>query len=333
MLNVLYQSNDNYASITGISILSLLTNNKDIEEINILVLDDSISQINKDRIQKVCDDFGRKLIFIDSTAILNKLKELKVSPFKGTYTTYFKLIALDNLSEQYDRILQLDGDTIIEGSLKPLITEDIENCVCAATYDCTMNGYKKFINIPETDEYYNCGVLLVNLKEWKKQDCTNKIINHLTYERNGYYTVDQDIINVLFRKQIKYLDIKYNYNSGFFLYGIKGSLKLYNLKPEYYNTVEEIEEASKNIVLYHCMGAMSGRPWEKNSIHPQNALFDKYWFNSPWKDDEKKTPKRSKIFAIQRFLYLHLPLGLYIPFHKTMQWFYLNNMNKKVQGK
>lgn len=331
ILNILYQSNDYYAPITGVSMTSLMENNKDIDSINFFVLDDNITADNKAKMKAVCDKYKRSLTLINTDKILKTLKDLKVHPFKGTYTTYFKLIALDDLKVKTDRILQLDGDTVINGSLKELCDVDLEGLVCAATYDCTMNSYKAMIDIPATDKYYNCGVLLINQKEWKDYRCTEKIIDHLKNVRSGYYTVDQDIINVLFRDKINYLDLKYNFNSGFYIYGVKESLRMYDLKPEYYNTVKQVEKAMKSPVLFHCMGAMTGRPWEQYSIHPQNELFDRYLKISPWKDFEKVKVNRIWIFKVQRALYLALPRPLYIPLHKFAQKRYLSGMNQTVQ--
>lgn len=331
ILNVLYQSNDNYAAITGVSMTSLMENNKDLDEINIYVLNDNISKTNIEKMQKCCNDYNRNLILVDTKEILQHLKDLNVAPFKNTYTTYFKLMAIKNLKMKGDRILQLDGDTIIHGSLKELCTIDLTDCILRATYDCTMNDYKKLIDIPLTDHYYNCGVLLINQDMWIKENCEERVVDHLKHVRNGYYTVDQDIINVLFRDKIKYLDLKYNFNSGFFIYGIKESLKMYDLKDNYYNTVEEVEVAYRNPIIYHCMGAMTGRPWEQDSIHPQNKLFDTYLNISPWKDYQKISVKRSKIFSIQRKLYLMLPRKLYIPIHTFAQHRYLNKRNREVQ--
>ena len=332
ILNILYQSNDSYAAITGVSMTSLMENNKNISDINFFVLDDKISDQNKQKMISVCKQYSRNLTFINTDKILKTLKDLKVAPFKNTYTTYFKLIALNEVPIKTDRILQLDGDTIINGSLKDLCKVDLDGYVCAATYDCTMNSYKTMIDIPLTDKYYNCGVLLINQKEWIKNKCQDKIVKHLSSVRNGYYTVDQDIINVLFRHKIKYLNLKYNFNSGFYIYGIKESLNMYNLKADYYDTVGNITAASKNPVIYHCMGAMTGRPWEQDSIHPQNGIFDHYLSISPWKDFEKRKVSRKRIFKLQRMLYLILPRTLYIPLHKLAQKRYLSNMNQTVQN-
>ena len=332
ILNVLYQSSNEYAVITRVSITSLLYNNKKINEINIYLLNDNISSENQKKIKKLCSIYNRNLFFINTNKILKKLKELKVTPYGGAYTTYFKLMALNDINLNKNIILYLDSDTIINGSLSELCEIDLNNVICAATYDCTLNKYKKLIDIPENDKYYNCGVLLINQEMWRSENCEKQIVYHLKKIRSGYYTVDQDIVNVLFRKKIKYLDLKYNFNSGFYIYGIKKSLKMYGLKSPYYNSVKEIEKAYKNPIIYHCMGAMTGRPWEQDSIHPQNSLFDKYFRMSPWKDFKKKIVIRKKVFKIQRFLYQILPKFIYIPIHCFIQNLYLINMNNNAKN-
>lgn len=240
-------------------------------------------------------------------------------------------MALNELVLPTDRILQLDGDTVINGSLEELCDIDIADCILAATYDCTMNGYKSLIDIPLTDKYYNGGVLLINQKKWVEEECEAKIVEHLKNVRNWYYTVDQDILNVLFRKQFKYLNLTYNFNCGFYIYGIKESLKMYNLTDEYYDTIETIKKAYDSPIIYHCMGAMTGRPWEENSIHPQNDIYIEYMANSEWKNTPLKIVKRSRIFGIQRFLYLHLPRNIYIMFHKIGQKRYLKQKNNEIK--
>ena len=333
VLNVLYQSNNYYAPITGVSMTSLMENNKDIEEINFYLLDDQISADNLRKCHEACDRYGRSLTVIETGDILRKLRdELKVPPFKGTYTTYFKLMAIKSLPLPTDRVLQLDGDTIVTGSLAPLCDMDLGDSILAATYDCTMNSYKPLIGIPETDKYYNCGVLLISQAMWRREECEERVVRHLKEVRSGYYTVDQDIINVLFRDKITYLDLTYDFNSGFYIYGIEESLKIYDLKPEYYNTVEEIAAAYDNPIIHHCMGAMTGRPWEQGSIHPLNDLFDKYLKISPWSDFVKVQVKRKGIFTVQRLLYQTLPRGLYSHFHRFGQKRYLTKMNQIAQG-
>jgi len=332
VIDVLYQSNDYYAPITGVSMTSLMENNRDFGEINFFLLNDQISNVNIEKIKYCCEQYGRNLVIVETDAILTRLRDdLGVTPYKGTYTTYFKLFSFKDLPITTDRILQLDGDTIINGSLSPLCEIDLSGYIMAATYDCILNEYKSLIDIPLTDKYYNCGVLLINQPEWIRANCEERIAHHLKHTRTRYFTVDQDVLNVLFRDKTKYLDITYNLNSGFYVYGVNESFNIYGLSPEYYTTNEEVATACENPVINHCMGAMTGRPWEEDSIHPQNDLFDRYLKISPWNGTDKLKVKRAPLFRLQRALYKTLPHGIYSTLHRLMLTRFLKDMNKSVQ--
>ena len=329
-LNILYQSNDSYAAITGVSMYSLFKNNTDIDELTVYLLDDGISKENLNKFKKLGKEYNRQINIIDSKEILKKVKEFNLVPYKGTYTTYFKLFAFGFIQTNNDILMQLDGDTIITGSLKDLCNIDMSNNAIAATFDCIHNGYKKMINIPENEGYYNCGVMLINQKLWRKNKYEERIKQHLNNIRNKYFIVDQDIVNVLFRNEIKYLDLTYNFNSGFYIYGIDNIEKIYKLKEPYFHNKDLIKKRIKNPLIIHCMGAMTGRPWEEESIHPQTELFDKYLYESLWKDYKKIKPKRSIVFKIQKALYKILPKSLYAYIHRYSQYLYLYLNNKNV---
>ena len=49
-MNVMYASDDNYAEIMGVSILSLLQSNKDVQKIRIYIIEDAISESNKNNL-------------------------------------------------------------------------------------------------------------------------------------------------------------------------------------------------------------------------------------------------------------------------------------------
>ena len=90
-LNVLYQSDNNYAMVTGVSIVSLCVNNSHLADINIYLIDDGISEDNLEKIRKLVCRYNRNLVIVDSAPIKQKLIELNVQPWRGTYTTYYKL--------------------------------------------------------------------------------------------------------------------------------------------------------------------------------------------------------------------------------------------------
>ena len=46
-LNIIYSSDDNYCIYMGVSILSVLENNKNFNSINIYIVDNNINDVNK----------------------------------------------------------------------------------------------------------------------------------------------------------------------------------------------------------------------------------------------------------------------------------------------
>ena len=63
-INVVYASDNNYAEIAGVSILSLFENNKGIDEIKLFFLDSGISVDNKAKLNSIADIYSRKIRFI-----------------------------------------------------------------------------------------------------------------------------------------------------------------------------------------------------------------------------------------------------------------------------
>lgn len=329
-LNVLYQTNNNYACITGVSMLSLLENNKNIE-ITVYMLDDGIKQDNIDRLKNIAEKYDRKLVFLDTKDVNRRIVELGLVPYKNTYTTYYKLFIMSEFDIYLDRVLQLDGDTIINGNLEHLCDLDFGECVIAASGEPSMlKEYKKCIGIGNSEKYYNCGVLLFSLKNWKKYNCEKTITDHLTNERNKYFIVDQDILNVLFRKQFYTLSATYNFVPGFYLYGLEGMYKLYELNENNYFDINEIKQIMKSPIINHCMGSFTGRPWTKNNIHPQNDLYNKYLSMSPWKDIPKIDVKMNMMFKLQRLCYKILPKSLYLEVHRYILKTWLKKMDNMV---
>ena len=74
ILNVLYQTDDNYAPIAGVSMTSLFETNQHLDEINIYMLDAGISKENLEKYHALCQKYGRTIHIIDSKPIEEKIK-------------------------------------------------------------------------------------------------------------------------------------------------------------------------------------------------------------------------------------------------------------------
>lgn len=330
-LDVLYAARDNYAMTLGVSIESLCFNNTAIDRLTVYVLDDEISESSKALLREVGEKHGRAVEFIDVTGYKARLVELGVEPHKGTYTTYYKLLAVNDLPPSAPRVLYLDCDTVIDGSLLPL-TDIRMDGPCAGTYDCILNDYKATVGLDLDDRYYNCGVILIDRDGWRGSRYEERIVDHLTQVRSKYYIVDQDIMNVLFHAEFTYIDLRYDVNPSFEIYGVENTLRMYNLRPPYYNSAEEVRSELQHPVVYHCMGAMTGRPWEEKSIHPWNHLFDRYKDMTPWADAPKAKVKIPPVFWLQRQAYRLLPRRAYVPLHRLAYDVFLSRRDSAARA-
>lgn len=312
ILNCLYQSDDNYAMVSGISIVSLLENNQHLDEINIYYCDYNISKNNRDRLRKIASRYtNAQLQFIDAVPYHETFQELGVKPWHGVYVTWLKMLAFGDLKLSTDRILFINGHTIINGALDELIDLDFEDAVMALGYDALVNDHKKTIGLSSTDGYYNCGIMLINQKKWLRDSIDSEVREHLI-EKSDYVIADQDLCNVLFKNRIKTLSSTYNFSSAYYAYGLESFLKVNDLKPEYFYSYEELMENYYNPKIIHSLFGVQGKPWEEGNKHPQKYLWKKYIDMTPWRDEPKPKARVTLVWRLFDILPRPLFMMLYI---------------------
>lgn len=309
-LNVLYIFDDNYAIYSDVSIVSLLENNKDLFSITIYILDNEISDISKKRIQKTVDKYKRQLIYIDTESINKLLKEYRIPTYRGSSSTNMKLFALDVIEEDIDRILYLDSDTIVTGNVEELMDIDMKGHPIGMVLDSVAYHHKKYIGFKENDKYYNAGMILYDVKTWRNNHCTKHIIKHVKNKRAHYPATDQDIFNVVFKKDIFILNLKYNLQPFHLIYDNKTYCKYFGYDNYYSN--EEIMAAKEKPCILHTFRYIGEFPWHKNSCHPCVKQFDYYLRLSEWPDYEKRCSNSGLILKLEKCLYKALPLQMFI---------------------
>ena len=85
-LSIIYSSDNNYCVYMSTSIISLLENNKEFKYINIYVIDNKISDENKDKLEMIVRLYQRNIIFINfekykSYLNLNMLWNISISAY------------------------------------------------------------------------------------------------------------------------------------------------------------------------------------------------------------------------------------------------------------
>lgn len=310
--NILYQFNEAYATFAGVSIFSLLENNKLAEEICFYILGEDLTEQSRDKIRRMIERYGRHVIYLETSPMIEKLEQLKIPKYRGSYATNLKLFATEQISGDIDRILYIDSDTIITGDLERLFSMEMEHDPLMMALDSLGSEHKGDIGHAPEEYYFNAGVMLIDLQEWKKQKCTEQIIDHIQKRRSHYIAPDQDILNCVFKGKIGILGAEYNLQPLHYKYDYALYQKYW--KQNSYYAEEELKNAVQNPVIIHCFRFLGGFPWDKDSRHPCLDLFDAYLQSSPWKEYEKKAARQNGIpFRIERWLYGWMPDQMFLP--------------------
>ena len=141
-MDIVYSSSDAYAICTGVSLYSLYENNKDIDILNVHVLSTDISDINKSRLRDIAKDFGRILDIIDAKeGFIAQARKLNLPLLRGAYNTYGRVV-LNTWFSHLDKVMIIDSDTMVCGSIKEAWDIDMSNFLVAAVPELAM--YTKY---------------------------------------------------------------------------------------------------------------------------------------------------------------------------------------------
>jgi lipopolysaccharide biosynthesis glycosyltransferase len=134
---------------------------------------------------------------------------------------FYRLLATEYLPENIRRVLYLDSDIIINGSLESLyninLTDGEKRYLFAAATDpnnFTVDSVfrKQNLGLPLHMEYVNSGVLLMDLAFMRESGATAAIIKQIPSYGASMVLPDQDLLNVLFHQDILHIDpYMYNY--------------------------------------------------------------------------------------------------------------------------
>lgn len=290
-MNVLYQCDDRYAAVTGVSMTSLLENNRNAEELHIYLINDRVSEENKKKFSMLAQQYGRTIEFLDMSDIAERLEASGAPSWWGSYAVYGRLFALSMIEEELDRLLYLDSDTIVTADLSELYHMDLEGNVCAMAQDALCYGLYKHIGHRKDEPYFNSGVILFDAVAWKRLGCEAAVFPYIATHAGQLRFPDQDTLNYVVKGKIKRLDVKYNFFVQFLTLGIDENYYVYSLdkKPHYYSK-KEMVEASRNAVIYHY--SSGDKPWIEDTPCALVDLWDKYLQLSPWAGMQKTDRRR-----------------------------------------
>lgn len=180
---------------------------------------------------------------------------------------YYRLLASQFLPEDLHRIIYLDPDILVINFLHPLWDMDMNGNLFAAASHTGITELANNINQIrlETDhDYYNSGVLLMDLDRARDEISTGEIFDYVKEHGKELLLPDQDVLNALYGRRTMGLDdAVWNYDTR--------NYNTYLLRSA---GVCDMDWVMKNTSILHFCGR--SKPWQKGYIHRFGILYKHY---------------------------------------------------------
>lgn len=308
-MNIVYASDNNYALIAGVSIFSLLDSNKD-SAITIYYLFSDLSENNKEKLRSIVDCFDNAtIVFIDVEDNLNKLA-VEHLDLHGSYLTYARLFISVLIPNEVDKVLYLDCDTLICGNLYELYNSFMPKLI-GMCIDIVSKKYKVKLGLHFDSYYYNAGVSLIDLKQYRQMDLHKKVMDALKDHVEILYH-DQDILNYALSDYIFPISPSFNFISQYFyFYSYRNLLNGNGISSKDFYSDGIYRCAFSNIVIYHfTTNPVIVRPWFKNSNHPRKKEFYEIRKHTPFQYEKMVNCQQRWKQVVLRFIFNIFPMRL-----------------------
>lgn len=291
---------NNYCRAMGATIASIIANNPG-RHFTFHVLSVELSDEHQKRLQRLEQMYPVRTCL----HLLDLASFSQFSHFLGhshySLSIFTRLMIPDMLRGQTDRVLYLDADILCVGQLDEMIAMDLGDTVAVVVPDAPVTTRRRAaaLELPHA-EYFNSGVMLMNIEPWIAQDITAQTLDTLLHSKKELRFPDQDALNIVLNGRARYISPRWNY--------------LYDLIHDLNVNKTAMRPVGKAVFI-HFAGAV--KPWTDWSGHDARLMFRQYHALSPWSDMElDQEPKNTKEMRMHsRFLWRQgKPL-------QSLQWF------------
>lgn len=207
IIPIFFALDDGYIPFLAVAMESMVEHISSNNQYKIKILYTNISEENQTKIKKY-EKPNLHIEFVDLNAYLASIKDKLYTRDYYSKSTYFRLF-IPELYPQYDKALYIDSDITILSDIADLYHTDMGSNLVAATPDGAVQTVpifqeyvEKVVGLADYNNYFNAGVLLMNLKELRDFHFQEKFLYLLETVK---FTVaqDQDYLNRLCKGRVK----------------------------------------------------------------------------------------------------------------------------------
>lgn len=251
---IFYSINDAYVPYLAVSIQSLIAHATVENEYTVTVLYQDLSGVNRAKLSQM----SVKNVHVKLVSMADDLSQLMGSEhtkLRGdyfTYTIYFRLFIAEMFPE-FNKGIYLDADTIINTDIAEFYNLDLNGNLLAAAPDTfaadnteSTQYVEQALGIP-IKKYFNSGVLLMNLQEFRASQFANRFLKFLNTYQLDVLASDQDYLNIMSYGKTLVLD------------------RTWNTTP----TTQAVDDTNPHI-LHYCLFY---KPWHYRNVQNQEYFW------------------------------------------------------------
>lgn len=264
-MNIAVQFNRKYLLYITVMLKSLCMNN--MEHIDLYVLNSALGETDYEKLKQYLNGYDLEIhdIKVDLNTFDNDLPQSETWPIE----VYFKLCLVDLLPDSVDRILFLDADIIINGSLKELYSMDFEGKDMLVAPDANGMFSLRSINPKQYEMlsckygedyvYFNSGMILMNIALLRGNNNFNSYEKAAKEWNNELCAPDQDLLNYVHGGNVGYVDWE--------KYNLCARIASHAMGMNY-------EYVKSNAIIIHYTGS---KPWYSKSV--LHFDIEKIWWD------------------------------------------------------
>lgn len=309
--HIVYASDNMFAEILGVSLVSLYENSRDMEDIIVYILDSDITENNKEKLLSICRTYQRSnAVFIPAENISDTLS-IDVAADRGSLSQYARLFISSALPDELNRVLYLDCDTIIKQSIRELWNLNLQGKTIGALMDAFSKYYRPNINLQPNDIMFNSGVMLIDLEQWKKQEVEQRLLEFIIEKKGKIQQGDQGALNAILSQNTYCFESCFNSITIFYDFTYD-EIMIYRRPPQFYSWRDVRKAVEDPKIIHFTTSFLSKRPWIKGCGHRYVSEWLKYKYRSPWAENELWNDDIPKWKNKMIEMYKRLPKGLSI---------------------
>ena len=215
IIPIFFAVDDNFAKYTIVTLHSMIKNASKNFNYKVRILSTVVSDSMKEQAYALQND-SFSIEFVDVTSYLESISEKLPLRHYYSKTTYYRLF-IPTMYPELEKALYLDCDIAINDSISNLYNTELGDNYVGAIPDQSVKymsdefkAYvEKRVGVEKYDQYFNAGILVMNLKKLREVDFENKFIELLS---NIKFNVaqDQDYLNVICKGHVTFIDETWN---------------------------------------------------------------------------------------------------------------------------